>query len=189
MAFYSQIELEQLGFKSIGSNVQISTLASVYRPEEITLGNNCRIDDFCLLSGAITFGNNIHIAAFSNLSAGHCSITLQDFSGLAYGCHVFTGSDDYSGRTMTNPTVPIEYKGLKEKNIIIGRHSIVGTNSVIFPGVILAEGTAIGALSLVTKSTESWSIYAGRPARKIKNRKRDLLALEQEYLSSLDSEK
>ncbi len=189
MGFYSQGELQTIGFKSLGKNVLISTKASLYRPEEMIIGNNCRIDDFCLISGKIILGNNVHIAAFSNLSAGLCHIELQDFSGLAYGCHVFTGTDDYSGRTMTNPTIPIQYKGLSEKNITIGRHTIVGTNSVVFPGVHLAEGTAVGALSLMTKSTEAWSIYAGRPARKIKNRKRDLLVLEQEYLDSLDSEK
>lgn len=188
MAFYSDIELERFGFKSIGENVLISTLASIYRPEEISLGDNCRVDDFCLLSGNIILGNNVHLAAFSNISAGECYVEFHDFSGLAYGCHVFTGTDDYSGRTLTNPTVPLEYKGLIEKNIIVGKHSIIGTNSVIFPGVIIGEGTAVGALSLVTKSTEAWSIYAGRPAKKIKKRKQDLLILEEKYLKSLHRE-
>nr|MBF4328182.1 acyltransferase [Vibrio anguillarum] len=48
----------------------------------------------------------------------------------------------------------------------------------------LAEGTAIGAQSMVTKNTQEWSIYFGSPAKKIKNRRRDLLTLEQEYLGS-----
>ncbi|OYQ72534.1 acyltransferase [Wohlfahrtiimonas sp. G9077] len=185
MAFYSDDELKNIGFKRLGKNVKISTRAAIYRPDEMLIGDNCRIDDFCLLSGRISLGNNVHIAAFSNLSAGECNIQLHDFSGLAYGCHVFTGTDDYSGKTLTNPTIPIQYKGLSEKNIIIGKHSIVGTNSIIFPGVHLAEGTAVGALSLVNKSTEAWSIYAGRPAKRLKRRRKDLLELEIEYLQSL----
>jgi galactoside O-acetyltransferase len=48
---------------------------------------------------------------------------------------------------------------------------------------VLAEGTSVGALSMVTKSTEEWSVYSGVPAKKIKDRRRDLLALEKEYLS------
>src|SRR5690606_36356840 len=116
-AFYSDQELKELGFLKIGKNVKVSTRCAVYRPEEIEIGDNSRIDDFCLLSGRIIIGKNVHLAAYSNLSAGECSITFQDFSGLAYGCHVFTGSDDYSGRTLTNPTIPLEYKGLKEANV------------------------------------------------------------------------
>ena len=55
-------------------------------------------------------------------------------------------------------------------------------------GVILAEGTSIGAMSLVRKSTEEWSIYLGNPAKKIMNRKKDLLKLEQEYLKEITYE-
>lgn len=182
MAFYSTEELDALKFKSLGTNVKISTRAAIYRPEEMEIGNNVRIDDYCILSGKIKIGRNVHLAQFSNVSGGACGVVFDDFSGLAYGCHVFTGSDDYSGATLTNPTVPMEFKGHKESPIYLGRHVIIGTNSVVFPGVFLAEGTAIGALSLVTKNTEPWTIYSGAPAKKIKPRKKDLLTLEQQYI-------
>jgi acetyltransferase-like isoleucine patch superfamily enzyme len=38
------------------------------------------------------------------------------------------------------------------------------------PGVILEEGTSVGAMSLVLKSTEPWSIYVGSPAKRLKER-------------------
>ena len=119
---------------------------------------------------------------FCNVAGGEKGVTFEDFSGLAYGCHVFTQSDDYGGRTLTNPTVPDKYKREIKKAIVIGRHSIVGTNSLVFPGVVLAEGTSVGGLSMVTKSTEEWPVYFGSPAKRIKARKRDLLKLESEYL-------
>lgn len=50
------------------------------------------------------------------------------------------------------------------------------------PGVVLNEGTSIGAMSLVLKSTQAWSIYVGNPAKKLKDRKKDLLELEKKYL-------
>lgn len=189
MSFYTENELQEIGFLSVGKNVKVSNKCSIYRPQEIEIGDNSRIDDFCILSGSIKIGRNVHIAAFSNLSAGQCSITFEDFSGLAYGCHVFTGSDDYSGRTLTNPTVPLEFKGLKEAPIIIARHAIVGTNSIIFPGVTVAEGCAIAALTMVNKSTKPWGIYFGVPAKRIKERKQDLLKLEEEYLLSISDPK
>jgi len=183
MAYLSRDQLEQRGFRRIGRNLRISDKASIYDPEQIDIGDNSRIDDFCVLSGRIVIGRNVHIAVFCNLAGGSEGITLDDFSGLAYGCHVFSQSDDYSGLTLTNPTVPAKYKSELKKAVHIGRHCIVGTNSLIFPGVHLAEGTSVGALSMVTKSTEPWSVYFGVPARRLKARNRDLLELEKQYLA------
>jgi galactoside O-acetyltransferase len=184
MAFLNQEKLSEMNFKSLGSNVLISDKASIYNMDQIEIGDNSRIDDFCVISGKVKIGRNVHIAVFCNVAGGEKGITLEDFSGLAYGCHVFAQSDDYSGLTLTNPTVPDIYKNVKKKPVVIGRHSIVGAGSIIFPGVILTEGTSVGALSMVTESTEQWSIYFGIPAARIKDRKKDLLKLEEAYLST-----
>lgn len=181
--FLTQSQLDALGFKSLGKNVRISDKAAIYNCDQITVGDNSRIDDFCVISGRVTIGRNVHIAVFCNIAGGVEGITFEDFAGLAYGCHVFSQSDDYSGRTMTNPTVPAQYKRETMRAVVIGRHSIVGTNSLIFPGVHLGEGTSVGALSMVTHSTEPWGVYFGAPAKRIKERRRDLLALEAAYLA------
>ena len=182
MAMLSREAIEQMGFSSVGDNVQISEKASFYGTARIILGTNVRIDDFCVISGKVTLGRNVHIAIFCNVAGGEMGITLEDFSGLAYGCHVFTQSDDYSGKTLTNPTVPDKYKHESKLAVVVKRHSIVGTCSVIFPGVTLQEGTSIGAMSMVTRSTEAWSVYFGIPAKRLKARSRELLELEQAYL-------
>jgi galactoside O-acetyltransferase len=181
MGFYSRKELKKIGFKYVGKNVKVSKKASIYEAQKIILHDNCRIDDFCVLSGKIEIGNNVHIAVFCNLAGGDEGIRLDDFSGLAYYSNIFTRSDDYSGKTMTNPTIPDKYKNIKKAPIYIGKHSIVGTNSTVFPGVEIAEGCSIGAYSLVTKSTKPWKVYFGIPAKPIKERKKDLLELEREY--------
>lgn len=183
MAFLSQEQLEKTGFKKIGANVKISDKAAIYNAEDIEIGDYSRVDDFCVLSGAIWIGRNVHIAVFCNLAGGSEGIVIDDFAGLAYGCHVFSQSDDYSGRTLTNPTIPKEYKNETKKAVVIGRHSIVGTAALIFPGVKLAEGTAVAAQSVVTKSTQEWSVYYGNPAKRLKARKKDLLDLEQQFLT------
>lgn len=184
MSYHSRQVLEAMGFKALGANVLISDKASIYNPDQMALGDNVRIDDFCVLSGKLTIGRNVHLAVFVNLAGGEEGVVMEDFSGLAYGCHVFTQSDDYSGRTLTNPTIPDELKRETKAKIAIGRHCIVGTSSIILPGVTLAEGTAVGAMTMVTKSTDPWSIYFGVPARKVKDRKRDLLELEARYLAA-----
>lgn len=184
MPYLNREELVALGFRSLGTNVRISDRAAIYDPELISIGNNSRIDDFCVISGNVSIGRNVHIAVFSNVAGGTEGVTLEDFSGLAYGCQVFAQSDDYSGATLTNPTVPAKFKREIRKAVRIGRHCIVGANSVIMPGVILGEGSSVGAMSMVTKSTDAWSVYFGVPARRLKARKQDLLQLEREYLAS-----
>ena len=184
MAYYTEEQLKELGFKYIGKNVKISDKASIYNHNQIEIGDNSRIDDFCVFSGNIRIGRNVHIAPFCLVAGGEKGIVFEDFSGLAYHVQVFTQSDDYSGKTLTNPTIPDKYKIELKKEVIIRRHSIVGAGSIIMPGVILSEGTSIGASSLVRKKTEEWSIYLGNPAKKIMNRKKDLLELEKLYLQN-----
>jgi len=188
MAYYTLDQLEKMNFKSLGKNVKISDKASIYNCDQIEIGDNSRIDDFCVISGKIKIGRNVHIAPFCLVAGGEKGIIFEDFSGLAYQVQIFTQSDDYSGRTLTNPTIPDKYKKESKKEVIIGKHSIVGAGSIVMPGVVLAEGTSIGALSLVRKKTEEWSVYLGNPAKKIMNRSKDLLELEKQYLNELDED-
>ncbi|SHJ72382.1 galactoside O-acetyltransferase [Dethiosulfatibacter aminovorans DSM 17477] len=185
MAFYTRKELEELGFKYIGKNVKISNRASIYNHELISIGDNSRIDDFCVLSGKITIGKNVHIAVYCNMAGGEKGIVMEDFSGLAYGVNVFTQSDDYTGLTLTNPTIPDKYKKETKKPIFINKHVIIGAGSMIFPGVTIEEGCSVGAMSMVTKNTKPWKIYSGIPARPINDRKKDMLDLERQYLEEL----
>jgi galactoside O-acetyltransferase len=63
------------------------------------------------------------------------------------------------------------------------KHVIVGAGSIILPNVTLEEGVAVGALSLVSKSFESFNIIAGNPAKILKPRKQNLKTLEWKYLN------
>lgn len=182
-SFLSISELNKIGFKKIGSNVLISRKSSIYSASDIQIGNNVRIDDFCILSGNIIIGNNIHVAAYSAIYGGNAGVQLSDFSNISSRVCIYAVSDDFSGETMTNPMIPIEYKNVKQASVYIGRHVIVGSGSTIFPGVTLNDGTAIGAMSLVNKTTDSWMIYAGIPIRIIKKRSKRLLELEKKYSS------
>ncbi len=183
-SFYNSSELLQLGFKKIGNNVQISRKASFYGAGNIAIGNNVRIDDFCLLSGKITLGNYIHIAAYSAIYGGTAGVTLGDFSTLSSRCTVYALTDDYSGETMTNPTVPAAFKNVTEAPVTIGRHVIVGAGSTILPGAHIGDGVALGAHSLLIKPADGWHIYAGTPAKKLKPRSQTLLEKEKQFLVS-----
>lgn len=183
MTFHSQEELETIGFKAVGENVLISTKASIYNPGEIVIGNNVRIDDFCVLSAGqrgIVIKNHVHVAVYSSL-IGQGKITLDSFSNLSSRVSIYSSNDDYSGASLTNPTIPNDYKDLTVDDVYIGKHAIVGCGSVILPGVSLHKGAALGALSLVKEDCEEFTIYSGCPARAIKSRKRNLERLEYEF--------
>jgi len=184
MAMLNRDAIEKMGFASVGDNVQISDRASFYGTARIALGDNVRIDDFCVLAagvGGITIGQHVHIAVYSSL-IGAGKITLSDFSGLSSRVSIYSSSDDYSGATLTNPTVPGEFTGVIHADVFLGKHVIVGSGSVILPGAILEEGVAIGALSLVSKGCREFGIYSGVPVKRIMERKRDMLVLEKKLM-------
>jgi galactoside O-acetyltransferase len=178
MPYLSTKKLKSLKFKKIGKNVSISDKASIYNTREISIDDNTRIDDFAIISGKVSFGKYVHIATHTSISGATAGIVFSDFSGCAYNCHLFAQTDDYSGSWMTNPTIPQKYTNPKKGAIYIGRHVIIGTGSVVFPGTRIEDGCSIGAMSLVAKSTKPFSIYFGVPAKIIKPRKKDFLKFE-----------
>ncbi len=57
--YLTEKDLQDFGFKSLGQNVRISSDARIYGAENISIGNNVRIDDFVILAavgGSITKG-------------------------------------------------------------------------------------------------------------------------------------
>jgi galactoside O-acetyltransferase len=55
---------------------------------------------------------------------------------------------------------------------------LIGSGSVVLPGVTIGEGSAVGALSLVSMSLDEWGVYFGSPAKRIKARSKNLLEME-----------
>ena len=85
---------------------------------------------------------------------------------------------------MTSPLINSELKSVDHRDVFLGRHVIVGSGSVVLPGVTIEDGVAVGALSLVNKSCMRFQIYAGIPAKAIKKRSVKLLELENIFLES-----
>ena len=185
MAWRPDQEVREM-FAEVGENVLISTRAVFYEPEKMRIGDNSRIDDFCLVTGSVTLGRNVHLAAYTHVAGGNSGITFGDFAGCAYGCHVLTQSDDYSGESLTNPTIPQRFKKETFTTVRIGRHAILGTGTIVLPGCDVGDGVSTGAGTVVTQPLEEWTIYVGQPARPVGPRSRSLLNLEAEYIREGD---
>jgi len=182
--FLETKELLESGLKSVGKNVRVHSNANLYGLENIELGDNCRIDDFALIiaTGKLVIGRHVSVHPYCFLGAKY-GIEIDDYSTLAPGVKIFSSSDDYGGEFLTGPTVDFEKTGGKRGMVSLGRHVIVGSGTVILPSVNLREGSSVGALSLVNKDLDPWSIYAGIPAKRLRDRKRDLLTLEKDLMS------
>lgn len=181
--FYSPEELKELGIKEFGENVLISRNAILYSPSTLTIGHDVRIDDFCILSGTIILHNYIHIAQFCGIYGGDSSVEMMDYTSLSSKCSIYAVSDDYSGESMTNPMIPLKYKpGTIDRKVTIGKYVAIGASSVVLPGVTLAEGSSFTAMCLCVRDSVEWTVNAGLPARKVKDRSKKLLELERKFL-------
>lgn len=178
--FLSAEELQAQGFKSIGTHVLIDRTVRIHGASRINIGSNVRIDAYGVISAGIdgiNIGDYVHIGTHLFM-AGAGRIEMHDFSGLSGKVSVYSSNDDYHGTALTNPTVPEEFRNVTSAPVTIGRHVIVGAGSVILPGVTLHEGASVGALTLVRKDVEAFSMIYGQGGMVVGQRKRDLLELE-----------
>lgn len=167
-SLYSEKELIALGLR-FGSNVSIHRSVEFFKPDRIQLGSNVRIDCFCVLSAGhneVILGDYVHCAVGCGIF-GSAGVVIGNYSGLSSGVKVFSTSDDYSAGYLTNPTVPKEFRKVTESKVVFEEHVIIGSGSIIMPGVVLERGVAVGALSFVNKRVPKYSIVAGNPLRKL----------------------
>lgn len=189
-SFYSREELEQIGFQRLGENVLISRLARFYAPHKISIGNNVRIDDFAILSGAIKLGDFIHISAQASITGGDgiaSSVSMGDFCSLSLGSRILSMSDDLSSGVLSNSCIPEEYRSIKSSHIIMPRHNHIGAMSLVLPHTLFEEGANLGPQSLIgDKTLKAFGYYFGAPARLLKMLDSDRLKkLESKFLESL----
>ncbi len=175
-SFYTEEELSTLGLKSFGTDVKLSRFARIYSPEKITIGNNVRIDDFCILSGHLTIGSHIHISAYVALY-GSMGIELEDYSGISPMTTIYSAMDDFGGDYLIGPIHPKEKTNVTGGKVILRKYSQIGTHCVVFPNIIIEEGSVVGANSMVNCNLKPWSIYYGVPAKFKRMRNQGLLEL------------
>lgn len=89
-------------------------------------------------------------------------ITLGSHAILSQGCYLCGATHD-----IDDPAFP-----LLAYSMSIGAYAWVCARACVAPGVNLAEGAVLGLASVATRDLDAWGVYAGAPARKVKDRKR-----------------
>lgn len=141
-------------------NVQFGENCKVIQPVNIygcTLGHNNFIGPFVEIQKDVTIGN-------------HCKIQSHTFI-----CELVTiGNDCFIGHGVMFINDLFSHGGpaggdkSKWKSTKIGHHVSIGSNATILP-VSICDHVVIGAGSVVTKHITESGIYAGNPAKKIRN--------------------
>jgi len=179
-SYYDENELKRLGLNSYGENVLISRLCSIYGAEHVSLGSNVRIDDFSVITSGpqkTVIGDYFHLGPSASIVGDNVSI--GNFVGISAKVSIFAASDDFSGNSLAICIgVPENLRGLHRGQVEIGNHIIIGANSVVLPDVVISDVVSIGANSLVNKSCAPFGIYAGTPAKRIKEKSKKCLDLE-----------
>ena len=175
-SFYSEEELKTIGLKSYGKKVLISRKCSIYGAQNLSIGDNVRIDDFCILSGNIRIGSNVHISAYVALY-GSMGIILEDYTGISPRSTLYSAMDDFSGDYLIGPIHDKNYINVTGGLIKLCKYSQIGCNCVVFPKVTIKEGAIVGAMSLVSHTLEPWTINYGIPTKQVRLRNKGLMNL------------
>jgi acetyltransferase-like isoleucine patch superfamily enzyme len=168
--------LEKKEFQFLGEDVRISDLAIIVNPKFAHIGNHIAIDPWVYISTQLYLEDYIHIAPHVSIIGGsERKLIMKNFTSIGSGTKIVVGGDDFNSG-MINPTIPLKYRNPTiPTDIVMEEFSTIAVNCTVLPGIVLAEGSVIGANSLVLKNTEPWTIYAGSPARPIKKRNKDLI--------------
>lgn len=154
-----------------GEDVFVSANVEVRRPHLVRLGSHIAIDTGFYCTTALMLGDYIHIGPYVTVIGGApAMLRMAGFNTVGAGSRLLCASDEFLGAGLVG-MAPAELRDVVHvEPIVLEAFASVGTNVVIHPGVTLAEGSVVGSCSLVTKSTEPWTIYKGVPARPWKER-------------------
>jgi len=121
-------------------------------------------------SGCFFFGTRVRFGPYSIIN-DHCyldtrdEIFLDEGAGFSPGVMVFTSTHDLN----LEPFAKQRRGAYRTAPVYIGPGVWVGARATILPGVSIGAGTLVAAGSIVTKDLEPHSLYAGVPARKVRD--------------------
>ena len=158
-----------------GKHVQVDSTVTLAESAvvEIRYGGEINIGAFTeLLDGVLilSYGGKISIGSKCSINAytiiyGHGGVTIGNDVLIAGHCMIIPNNHNYK-----NKHVAIRDQGATSKGIIIEDDVWIGHGCSILDGIIIGKGAVIAAGSVVNRSVEPYTIYAGVPAKKVKDR-------------------
>ncbi|MGW0842870.1 acyltransferase [Streptomyces sp. NPDC002787] len=118
--------------------------AHAYVTGDLTTGTDCTLNPFTVVRGTISLGNGVRIGAHTSLLGFNHS---------------------------TAPDEPVFRQPQTSRGITVGDDVWIGSHVVVVDGVTIGDHCVIGAGAVVTKDVPAWTVAAGNPARRIRDRR------------------
>jgi acetyltransferase-like isoleucine patch superfamily enzyme len=118
--------------------------AHAYVTGDLRTGADCTINPFTVVRGTVTLGDGVRIGAHSSLLA------------FNHG---------------TSPGLPVHQQPVTTTGITVGDDVWIGSHVVVVDGVTIGDHCVVGAGAVVTKHLPAWTVAAGNPARRIRDRR------------------
>lgn len=162
-------------YRLLRRSLKVGSRANIFRHAlfkfinggSITIGDNCMIEDYALLSthsGDIRIGDNFAIESFS---------VLYGAGGLHIGNNVIIAANTViipANHRFDSLDTPIRFQGAEMKGITIHDDVWIGAGCTILDGVTIGKGCVVGAGSVVNRSIPDYSVAVGVPARVVRSR-------------------
>jgi putative colanic acid biosynthesis acetyltransferase WcaF len=126
---------------------KIAPTAGVYPSARVWYPPNLEMGDYAFL------GPNVNCYCMAK-------ITLAPYALISQGAHLCAGSHD-----IADPNFQ-----LISRPITIGHRAWVAAEAFVGPGVSIGEGSVLGARGVAFKDLSAWTVYAGNPAKVVKER-------------------
>lgn len=162
--FFKQAKLIRLPF-------DIRNRKYVKIGEKFVTGFSCRIEAYPMdirNSNCIKIGDNVQINDYVHIS-GIQSVCIGN--NVLIASKVFISDNNHGSYNMSysdNPLSIPKERDLTSKPILIEDNVWLGESVCVLPGVTIGKGAIVGALSVVTKNVEPYTIVAGNPSKIIK---------------------
>jgi len=148
----------------IDESVKIKNHNSVVLGDHIGIGNNTYISTQLICKSYVHISPNVCI-----IGGDKSRLVMHDCTFISANSTIICGSDNFK-YGLVNSTIPEHLRKVNYSTVIMYPFSGIGANSCIMPSVAMAEGSVLGANSLLMEDTEKWTIYAGSPAMPIGKR-------------------
>ncbi len=139
----------------IGKNFHCGRQTFIWARRKLEIGDNFYLGKFSSIETDCIIGNNVIFANYVGV-VGRYDHNFQQI-GVPVRLASQIRENDY------------DWKGVSEITVI-GNDVWIGYGAIIMSGVNIADGTIVAAGSVVTHDTKPYSIYAGVPAKYVKNR-------------------
>ena len=166
---YRKAYLKAMGLKLAGG-VSLGKIVCQW-PAKLSIGNNCEIEDNVTFKVHKPFADDNYIQIGSRVFIGnHCEFNCNTRIVVGDDCLIASHTTFVDTGHEIAAGVNINKQPCTIKEIIIGNDVWIGTHCIILKGVTIGNGSVIGAGSVVNKSIPGNQVWAGTPAKFIRNR-------------------